>query len=163
MNNWCICWFFTYVLTKCTVQEEKFLLKILVRQRCAEWFNSGVKGLNNNTLYRYCTSTALYHMNMVKQQHTSTATSILTTESTYRNLSAQRLSERTVQALRMFWWWKYGSKIVPMKYLSDCLSNVICHFKLELDWLITLVGLNKTNKMRTGNGAVIGECRNKLR
>jgi hypothetical protein len=32
----------------------------------------------------------------VKQQHTSTATSILTTKSTYRNLSAQRLSERTV-------------------------------------------------------------------
>jgi hypothetical protein len=34
----------------------------------------------------------------VKQQHTSTATSILTTKSTYRNLSAQRLSERTVYA-----------------------------------------------------------------
>jgi hypothetical protein len=32
----------------------------------------------------------------VKQQHTSTATSILTTKSTYRSLSAQRLSERTV-------------------------------------------------------------------
>jgi hypothetical protein len=33
----------------------------------------------------------------VKQQHTSTATSKLTTKSTYRILSAQRLSERTVQ------------------------------------------------------------------
>jgi hypothetical protein len=33
----------------------------------------------------------------VKQQHTSTATSILTTKSTYRSPSAQRLSERTVQ------------------------------------------------------------------
>jgi hypothetical protein len=32
----------------------------------------------------------------VKQQHTSTATSILTTKSTYRSLTAQRLSERTV-------------------------------------------------------------------
>jgi hypothetical protein len=32
----------------------------------------------------------------VKQQHTATATSILTTKSTCRNLSAQRLSERTV-------------------------------------------------------------------
>jgi hypothetical protein len=32
----------------------------------------------------------------VKQQHTSTTTSILTTKSTYRSLSAQRLSERTV-------------------------------------------------------------------
>jgi hypothetical protein len=33
----------------------------------------------------------------VKQQHTSTATSILITKSTYRSLSAQRLSERTVE------------------------------------------------------------------
>jgi hypothetical protein len=32
----------------------------------------------------------------VKQQHTLTATPILTTKTTYRSLSAQRLSERTV-------------------------------------------------------------------
>jgi hypothetical protein len=33
----------------------------------------------------------------VKQQHTATATSILTTKSMHRSLSAQRLSERSVQ------------------------------------------------------------------
>src|SRR5215510_6444947 len=50
MNNWCICLVFHAYINEMHGSRSKIPNKNLVRQRCGEGFNSGVKGLINPTI-----------------------------------------------------------------------------------------------------------------
>jgi hypothetical protein len=74
----------------------------------------------------------------VKQQHTSTATSILTTKSTYRSQSAQRLPERTVYPPQR--------RTVPCYDVLHKASNLDKFFNWKSTWDLTCAGLVDLNQ-----------------
>jgi hypothetical protein len=78
MSSRYICWLFTHILTKCTLQEAKFPVKNLVTQRWVEGLNSGVKGLNRFLAVKFYVFMQLKQIKWQKMVKPYTCTPIAT-------------------------------------------------------------------------------------
>jgi hypothetical protein len=87
---------FNYTEFANTFSRSAFEKSLCADKRCWKWYPKTI--VSKNWIKQLHTLPVL-HFNRcltVKLQHTATATSTLTAKSTYRSLSAQRLSERAV-------------------------------------------------------------------
>jgi hypothetical protein len=101
-----------YILTKCTVEEAKSPAKYLVKQRCPEGFNSGVKGL-------------IVEMKTVASFSVSGATRLSLGDCPYKrntkkSLVARKVDDRSILALR-----KKSHLLVTVRFYVNVLAILL--------------------------------------
>jgi hypothetical protein len=115
MNHWCIFLFFMHMLTKCTVQGAKSPVKNIVRERCAEEINYGVKGLIYIIPYFRHHVHSLYPNNDLLS-NPAVLRSTLFISTNYRRLSAAVVTSRWRYLKRKASW--LNRKYFQLRYLQ---------------------------------------------